>query len=53
MIIISMLIISDNNPGFHMIFPKSADFTFYQIRSSQRGSRFFMLLTPISRVDVL
>ena len=28
MIIISMLIISDNNPCFHMIFPKSADFTF-------------------------
>lgn len=24
----SMLIIADNNPGFHMIFPKSADFTF-------------------------
>lgn len=51
--IIPMLIIADNNPCFHMTFPKSADFTFYQIRASQRGSRFFMLLIPISRVDVL
>lgn len=53
LLFIPMLIISDNNPCFHMIFPKSADFTFYQIRASQRGSRFFMLLIPISRVDVL